>query len=123
MNYSGGSTTKTYGITTSTSTFTTVGNASANTYVNNFVYDLVTNGTSSIWNLTGINNNGGFGDKYYFNSVNLTGSVAAGTGPSAAFANGNGITSTALVSVATAATSRSCNHSAQARPRPGIMRM
>ena len=51
--------------------------------------------TSASWNTSGINNNGGYGDKYYFNSVSLGGQLSGtgGTAGSAAFSNGNGITS------------------------------
>ena len=94
MNYTGSSTTKVYGITTSTSTFNVIGNQSANTYVNNIVYDLASTATSTLWNTSGINNNGGYNDKYYFNSVYLTGQMSNGTAGSAAFSNGNGISST-----------------------------
>ncbi|GEM_PF-2055134 len=94
IDYTGTSTFKVYGIN-QTGTFSS-GDPSANTYVNNVVYDLTSTATSSLWNVTGINNNGGYGDMYYFNSVYLTGQMSGGTatGPSAAFANGNGITST-----------------------------
>ncbi len=90
MNYSGASTTRLYGITTSTAAFNTAGNQSANTYANNAVYDLVSSGTSSVWNVSGINNNGGYNDKYYYNSVYLTGQMSStGSGSSATFSNGN----------------------------------
>ncbi len=46
-----------------------------------------------------MNNNGGYGDKYYFNSVSLTGALSTGTGPSAAFSNGNGITSASATNI------------------------
>ena len=93
MNYSGVSTTRLYGITTSTAAFNTAGNQSANTYANNAVYDLVSSGTSSVWNVSGINNNGGYNDKYYYNSVYLTGQMSStGTGSSAVFSNGNAAT-------------------------------
>lgn len=72
MNYSGASTTRLYGITTSTTAFNTAGNQSANTYANNAVYDLIIR-YKFIWNVSGINNNGGYNDKYYYNSVYLTG--------------------------------------------------
>jgi hypothetical protein len=96
MAYSGASTYKVYGITTSTTTFGVVGNQSVNSFVNNMVYDLVSSGTSASWNTSGINNNGGYNDKYYFNSVYLTGSLSGsgGTAGSACFSNGNGITTT-----------------------------
>ena len=47
----------------------------------------------------------------------------AGAPAVACAGSSNGITSTAFVSVATAATSRACSHSTQAIPRPGIWRM
>lgn len=94
MNYSGASTTRVYGITSSTATFNTSVNQSANTFANNIVYDLVSSGTGTSWNTSGINNNGGYNDKYYYNSVYLPGQMSGtgGTGSSAAFSNGNAAT-------------------------------
>ena len=96
MNYNGATTNKVYALYTATTTFNVIGNPSANTFSNNLIYDLVSGGTSGSWNTTGINNNGGYNDKYYYNSVYLTGQMSGSTGsaPSAAFANGNGINST-----------------------------
>ena len=59
------------------------------------VYNLNSTATSGLWNTSGINNNGGFGDQYYFNTVYLTGQLNAGTAGSAAFSNGNGVSAAA----------------------------
>ena len=96
MRYTGTSTTKVYGVHQANTAYTTVSKPSANTFVNNAVYDLASTAISTYWNVSGINNNGGYGDKYYYNSVYLTGSLSgsAGTGGSGAFSNGNGNTTT-----------------------------
>jgi len=96
MGYTGTGTSNVFGITTSSSSFITAVDPTANTYVNNIVYGLTSTGASTSWNVSGINNNGGYGDKYYFNTVALTGSLggASGTGGSACFSNGNGATAT-----------------------------
>ncbi|MBF9221562.1 T9SS type A sorting domain-containing protein [Hymenobacter ruricola] len=99
--YTGTSTAKLYGISTqlSTSTFNTAANASVNRFDNNLVYALNSTATSASWNTSGINNNGGYGDQYYYNAVYLTGQLSNGTAGSAAFSNGNGITSTAAANI------------------------
>ncbi|MCB2409409.1 proprotein convertase P-domain-containing protein [Hymenobacter lucidus] len=91
VSYTGTSTTKAWGIFTSNVAFNTAANASAVTVVNNLVYNINSSATSSTWNTVGINNGGGYGDKYYYNTVYLSGqlSAASGTAGSAAFANGN----------------------------------
>ena len=95
LRYTGTSTGKIVGIHTSSSTYNVVGNPSNITFSNNIVYDLSSTATSTSWNTSGISNNGGYNDKYYFNSVYLTGQMNnTGTGGSACFANGNGLTST-----------------------------
>ncbi|MFX8301243.1 hypothetical protein ABTL22_19940, partial [Acinetobacter baumannii] len=72
LTYSGASTGKSYGILTSASTnFNTVGSPANNTFSNNLVYDFTSNCTSSTWNTSGIHENGGYGDKFYFNTVSL----------------------------------------------------
>jgi hypothetical protein len=68
-------------LNTENTTFNTSGNASNNTFANNMVYDLVSSGTSSLWNVSGINNSGGYGDKYYFNSVSYHRRVEHDSGP------------------------------------------
>ncbi|MFD2719065.1 T9SS type A sorting domain-containing protein [Hymenobacter monticola] len=101
LSYTGTSTAKLYGISTqtSTSTFNTAANASANRFDNNLVYALNSTATSASWNTSGINNNGGYGDRYYFNTVYLTGQLSNGSAGSAAFSNGNGISSTAATNI------------------------
>ena len=91
--YTGVSTLKMYGIWQSAATFTTSASTSANTYSNNVIYGLTSSGASSLWNLSGINLDGGYGDKFYYNSVSITGAVSTASGPSAAFSIGTGGTS------------------------------
>ncbi len=93
--YSGSSTAKVYGIAVTSSSYTTAGNPSQCQVYNNTVYKLNSSGTSTVWNVTGILASAGYGDKYYFNSVNLTGQLAnSSSGLCAAFANGDGNIST-----------------------------
>ncbi|MDO7848805.1 T9SS type A sorting domain-containing protein [Hymenobacter sp. M29] len=101
LSYTGTSTAKLYGISslTSTSTFNTAANASANRFDNNLVYALNSTATSGSWNTSGINNNGGYGDQYYYNTVYLSGQLSNGAAGSAAFSNGNGISSTAATNI------------------------
>ncbi|GAA3984207.1 T9SS type A sorting domain-containing protein [Hymenobacter antarcticus] len=103
LTYTGTSTAKLYGISTqlSTSGFNTAANPSATRFDNNLVYNLNSSATSASWNTSGINNNGGFGDQYYYNTVYLTGQLSATTGSagSAAFSNGNGITAAAATNI------------------------
>ncbi len=94
--YVGSGTGKLIGIHTSSATYNTSGNPSNLVVVNNLIYDLRSSATSTSWNTSGISNGGGYGDKYYFNTVYLTGALSGtgGTGGSACFANGNGLTAT-----------------------------
>ena len=91
ISYSGSSTYKVWAINSSTTTFNTAANASANRFDNNLVYAINSTTASSTWNTVGINCGGGYGDQYYYNTVYLSGqlSAATGTAGSAAFANGN----------------------------------
>ncbi|HZV69060.1 MAG TPA: hypothetical protein VFG10_05925 [Saprospiraceae bacterium] len=90
MVYTGASTAKFYGIGLTSSSYTTIGNPSNAQVYNNIVYKMNSSGTSATWNLTGILAGAGYGDKYYFNSVHLTGQLAnSSTGLVAAFANGD----------------------------------
>ncbi|MBK7376716.1 MAG: right-handed parallel beta-helix repeat-containing protein [Chitinophagaceae bacterium] len=89
--YTGTSTPKIYGIAITSTTFTTVGNPSNAQVYNNIVYKINSTGTSSVWNLTGILASAGYGDRFYYNSVHLTGQLAnTSSGLAAAFANGDG---------------------------------
>lgn len=89
--YTGTSTPKIYGIAVTSSTYTTVGNPSNAQVYNNIVYRINSTGTSGVWNLTGILASAGYGDKFYYNSVHLTGQLAnSSSGLAAAFANGDG---------------------------------
>lgn len=78
--------------------FNTTGNPSANTYVNNLVYDLSSLGESSYYNVVGIHNAKGWGDKYYYNTVYLSGQLnqtgSSNGSMSACFSNGQGVNST-----------------------------
>ena len=87
--YTGGSITKIYGLSSTNTTFNTAGTPSSNTFSNNAVYDFTSNCTSTTWTLSGINNGGGYGDKYYYNTVYIATTLPA-TYPAAAFANGQG---------------------------------
>ncbi len=91
-----------YGIAEYSTNFNTVGNPALNLFANNIIYDLHYTGTGATsWQATGLNTNGGYGDKFYNNSVYLTGSPINNvtSGPNAAFANGNAIVSTAAVDI------------------------
>lgn len=89
--YTGTSTPKIYGIAVTSSTYTTVGNPSNAQVYNNTVYRITSTGTSAVWNTTGILASAGYGDRFYFNSVHLTGQLAnTSSGLAAAFANGDG---------------------------------
>lgn len=100
MSYTGTSTPKYYGIAVTNSTYTTAGNPSNGSIYNNIVYKINSTGTSAVWNTTGILASAGYGDKFYFNSVHLTGQLAASSsGLAAAFANGDGNISTVCTNI------------------------
>lgn len=91
LSYTGTSITKIYGIAVLSSSYTTSANPSASMIYNNFVYKINSSATSTTWNTTGILANQGYGDKYYYNSIDLSGQINNSTsGLSAAFANGDG---------------------------------
>jgi len=98
LSYTGTSTGKLYGIHSSSPAFDESAAASKNTFVNNAVYNLTSTATSTSWNVSGIVNFAGYGDQYYFNSVSLTGQMSAGTGGSAAFSVGTGLTTATATS-------------------------
>src|SRR6185503_18649369 len=77
--YTGTSTTKTYVVYTTNSAFNVVGNPSNNTFANNAVYDITSACTSALWCMSGMNNEGAYGDKYYFNSVSLASALTGST--------------------------------------------
>jgi hypothetical protein len=88
--YTNASTSKIYGIAVTSSSYTTAGNPSNAQIYNNMVSRITSTGTSGIWNTTGILASAGYGDKYYYNTVNMTGQVAnSSAGRVAAFANGD----------------------------------
>lgn len=78
--------------------FNTFENPSGNLYANNVIYDLTSNGESSYYNVIGIHNAQGRNDKYYYNSVYLSGQLnqygSSNGGMSACFSNGQGVNST-----------------------------
>jgi hypothetical protein len=91
ISYTSTSTPKIYGIAVQNPTYTTVGNPSLSQIYNNFIYKINSTGTSAVWNVTGLLTSGGYGDKFYHNSIHLTGAIAnSSSGLSAAFANGDG---------------------------------
>src|SRR5207302_5614676 len=90
MRYTGTSTDKFFGILTQTATFNSSSSPSGNVITNNMVYDMTSTSTSGFWAESGIDDEGGYGDKFYFNSVNLMGSLSGGSSAiAAAFGNGN----------------------------------
>lgn len=101
LNYSAvGTTNRTHALYVESPAFNTSGNASNNTIVNNAIYDCrVSSFNPSFWTISGLSANGGYGDKFYFNSVNLTGTVNVTAGPAAAFSNGYTETTTASTNI------------------------
>ncbi|MGB4937274.1 MAG: T9SS type A sorting domain-containing protein [Ferruginibacter sp.] len=98
--YSGVSTPKLYGIGVTSSSYTTVGNPSNAQVFNNIVYKINSTGISAVWNTTGILASAGYGDKFYYNSVHLSGQVAnSASGLAAAFANGDGNITTVCTNI------------------------
>lgn len=89
LNYTGNTTGKLFGISVISASYNTSGNPSNNTIVNNMISNLTSTANSSYFNTIGLNTENGYGDKFYFNTVNLTGQMGTSTGMSAAFANGN----------------------------------
>ncbi|MBL7915476.1 MAG: hypothetical protein JNL49_10570, partial [Bacteroidia bacterium] len=100
LDYTGASTPKIYGIAVTSSSYTTVGNPSNALIYNNTVSRITSTGISSVWNLTGILASAGYGDKFYHNTVHLTGQLNnSSSGLSAAFANGDGNVSTVCTNI------------------------
>ncbi|MBL7728798.1 MAG: hypothetical protein JNM68_13970, partial [Dinghuibacter sp.] len=98
--YTGTSTPKIYGIAITSSTYTTAGNPSNALVYNNTVSRITSTGTSAVWNLTGILASAGYGDRFYHNSVHLTGQLSNTTsGLAAAFANGDGNITTVCTNI------------------------
>lgn len=91
LSYTNASTSKIYGIAVTSSSYTTAGNPSNAQIYNNMVSRITSTGISAVWNTTGILASAGYGDKYYYNTVHMTGQVAnSSSGLVAAFANGDG---------------------------------
>ncbi|MES2654782.1 MAG: T9SS type A sorting domain-containing protein [Bacteroidota bacterium] len=90
FNYTGTGTNRSHVLYVESPAFSTVGNPSNNIISNNAIFDARVSSTGpSTWTITGLSLNGGYGDKIYFNTVNLTGVVNVTAGPAAAFSNGN----------------------------------
>ncbi len=94
ISYTGSSTTPVYGLTLSTTQFSTSSLPSSNLVAGTRIADLTSSGTSTSMLLSGINANGGYKDRYWHNTVHLTGTLGAGTGVVAAFTNGNPLVTT-----------------------------
>lgn len=91
--YTGSGTNRSHVLYVESPSFNTVSTPSNNTIVNNAVYDARVTATGpSTWTISGISANGGYGDKFYYNTVNLTGVINVTSGPAAAFSNGNALT-------------------------------
>jgi parallel beta-helix repeat protein len=99
INYNGASTIRQHAISLESPAFSTSGAQSQNVVSNNFVYGNTYAGGGSVWTVSGINTNGGYGDGYYYNSVYMTGTLNATAGPAAAFSNGNASTTTAALNI------------------------
>jgi hypothetical protein len=98
--YTGTSTPKIYGIAVTSSSYTTALNPSNAQIYNNMVSRITTTGTSGVWNLTGMLASAGYGDKFYYNTVHLTGQLANNSsGLAAAFANGDGNVTTVCTNI------------------------
>jgi len=86
------------GIYQSCPAFNTMLDPSVNNYSNNVIYDLTSNGESAQYNVIGIHNAKGWGDKYHYNSVYLSGQLnqsgSSNGSMSACFSNGKGVNST-----------------------------
>lgn len=92
-----------YGISLESPAFNTSSSTANNIVYNNMICEARLSGgtVSSTWAYSGINENGGYNDQFYFNSVRLNGSFATSTSSYAAFSNGNGanITASPLITV------------------------
>ncbi|MES2727444.1 MAG: T9SS type A sorting domain-containing protein [Bacteroidota bacterium] len=90
FNYTGTGANRSHVLYVESPAFNTSGSPSNNIISNNSIFDARVSSTGpSFWTITGLSLNGGYGDKIYFNSVNLTGVVNVTAGPAAAFSNGN----------------------------------
>ncbi len=96
INFSGSTVRRCYGLSLESPSYNTSTSTANNVVYNNMIYNCNYSGTpaSSSWELSGINENGGYGDQFYFNSVRLSGTYSTGTNY-AAFSNGNGANTTA----------------------------
>lgn len=95
INYAGSS--RVHSIFVEAPAFNTVTNPSNNVVVNNAVYDVRLSGSAG-W-LSGINANGGYGDRFYFNSVYLSGILNTASTTAVGFSNGNSSSTAATSAV------------------------
>ena len=79
------------GILQRATAFSTDFNPSNNMYANNVVYDLTNVDYCDEYTVVGIHNNGGRGDRYYYNSVYLTGQISRVGSLAACFSNGQAV--------------------------------
>jgi hypothetical protein len=80
-----------YGIMVYNPAFNTAGNSSQVLVHNNFVFKINSSSTSTSWSVSGIVVSDSYGDKFYYNSVEMSGQLNnSSLGVSAAFSNGNG---------------------------------
>lgn len=96
FNVAGSSSQRNHGIISESPNFSTPTTPSNNVFSDNVLYHIHNTSTgNTAWSLTGIGSYGGFGDRFIFNSVQLShptgGNVNAAAGPFATFSNGNAV--------------------------------
>lgn len=84
------------GICTESPSFNAVSSPSNNQFYNNLLYHICNGGTGNTsWGVSGISACGGYGDKFYYNTIQLShpssSNVNNANGPFAGFSNGNAI--------------------------------
>ena len=90
LNFSGLAMRLCYGLSLENFAFNTSDHVSNNYVYNNMIYDCRSAGfTSGGWLFSGINENGGYRDQFYFNTVYLSGDFSSYKSSVAAFSNGN----------------------------------
>jgi hypothetical protein len=85
-----------HGIISESPNFSNLVTPSNNIFSDNVLYHIHNTSTgNTAWSLTGIGSYGGFGDRFIYNSVQLShptgGNINAAAGPFAAFSNGNAV--------------------------------
>ena len=96
FNVAGSSSQRNHGIISESPNYSTLTTPSNNVFSDNVLYHIHNTSTgNTAWSLTGIGSYGGFGDRFIFNSIQLShpagGNVNAAAGPFAAFSNGNAV--------------------------------